>query len=169
MPSLYQISVPVLIRGLGQLSYIIEKGENYATTNGIPKEDLLSAKLIDDMQGLIYQVQRVSDTAKGLAVRIAGTEPVAMPDNEKNFEDLQARIAKTIKVLEGVSKSSVDDKENSTVTYKRPSSEIHYTGTSYVLEFVLPNFFFHITAAYAILRHKGVPIGKLDYLGPGPE
>jgi len=163
--SLYEISVPVFIRGLNNLSAILKKAEAYADEKGIPHEELLGARLIEDMFPLTTQIQRASDSAKGAAVRVAGVDPVSMEDNEKTFADLEARIQKTIVFLEGVKETSMDGKEESEVSQKTAFGEMKFTSTSYLLGGVLPNFYFHLTTAYAILRHKGVPLGKLDFLG----
>ena len=149
--SLYEISVPVFIRSLNSLSAILKKGESYADEKGIPHAKLLEARLVDDMATLIYQIQRVSDTSKATAVRVAGVEPLPMPDNETTFADLQARIQKTIKFLETVQATSMDGKEDSPVVLKTGAGEINFTAKSYLLMFALPNFFFHVTTAYGIL------------------
>lgn len=163
--SLYDLTAPVLIRALGSLSAILAKGEAFAVEQGVDPAKLLGARLIDDMDSLTAQVQRASDTAKGAMVRIGGVEGVAMPDEEASFADLQQRIANTIAYLESVPREAIDGREDATVTLTTPGGSFDFTGRSYALNFVLPNFFFHVTTAYAILRHKGVPIGKLDYLG----
>ena len=116
------------------------------------------------MASLPFQIQRASDASKGAAVRVAGVEPVAMPDDETTFEELQARIQKTIDFLKTVPEDSMDGKEEKEVVIKRGESEWRFTAKTYLLEFALPNFYFHITTAYNILRHNGVPLGKLDYL-----
>lgn len=117
------------------------------------------------MAALPYQIQRVSDQAKNSAARVAGVQVVAMPDNETTFEELQARIQKTIEFLKTVPKDSMDGKEEEEIVIKSKSGEWRSTATSYVLDFVLPNFYFHITTAYNILRHNGVPVGKWDFIG----
>jgi uncharacterized protein len=149
--SLYEISIPVFIRSLTNLSAILKKGETYATEKGIPHAKLLEARLVDDMAALPYQIQRVSDTSKGAAVRVAGIENVAMADNETTFEQLQARIQKTIEVLKSVEPTSMDGKEESPVVLKTGSGEMKFTAKSYLLNFALPNFFFHVSTAYGIL------------------
>lgn len=163
--SLYDITVPVLLRSLGSLSTILTKGEAFAAEKGIDPAELLGARLIEDMGSLITQVQRASDAAKGAMVRIGGVENVAMPDEEASFADLQERIAKTMAFLKAVPRDAIDGKEDATVTLTTPGGSFDFTGRGYVLNFLLPNFFFHVTTAYGLLRHKGAPIGKLDYLG----
>jgi uncharacterized protein len=149
--SLYEISIPVFIRGLTNLAAILKKGEAYADEKGIPHSKLLETKLVDDMANLVFQIQRASDASKGAAVRVAGIEPVAMADTETTFEDLQARIQKTIGVLQAVETTSMDGKEESPVVLKYGSGVFNFTATSYLQNFALPNFFFHVVTAYDIL------------------
>jgi len=160
MPSLYEISVPSFISNLKILSSLLEKGL------AAGKESvLLETKLIADMRGLVYQIQRVSDTAKGLAVRVGGIENVVWEDNETTFPDMQERIKKTIDFLEGVDPKSFEGKEDAEVVMKTQSGERKFKGQDYVIKFAIPNFYFHFVTAYALLRKEGVPIGKSDYLG----
>lgn len=163
--SLYDISVPVFLRALRNLSANLEKGRAYADENGIPHKDLLEARLIADMLPLTGQIQRASDSAKLAAVRVGQVAPVAMADNEVTFDDLQARITKTADFLKAVPATAMDGREGASVVLKLGGNEVPFTSESYLLGFALPNFFFHVTTAYAILRHKGVPLGKPDFLG----
>jgi len=163
--SLYDLTVPVLVRALRNLSAILNKGEAYAAEQGLDPKDLIEARLFPDMGALASQVQRVSDSAKGCVVRIGGVENVAMADTETTFAELQARIAATIAFLERTPREAMDGKEEAEVILKLPNGEFPFTGRSFAQGFVLPNVFFHVTTAYGILRHKGVPLGKLDYLG----
>ena len=149
--TLYELSIPVFIRSLNNLSAILKKGEAYADEKGIPHAKLLEARLVDDMQALPYQIQRCSDSAKGAAVRVAGVQPVAMADNETTFEDLQARIQKTIDFLKSVETTSMDGKDESPVVLRTAAGEVNFTATRYLLDFALPNFFFHVATAYGIL------------------
>jgi hypothetical protein len=163
--SLYDASIPLFIRGFGNLSAILEKGRAFADEKGLPHSDLLEARLIEDMAPLTAQVQRCSDSAKGLAVRVGQVETIAMPDTETSFDDLQARISATVDFLKAVPAANFDGREEATLTLQTPKGDIPFLGKDYVLGFAVPNFFFHLTTAYAVLRMKGVPIGKLDYLG----
>ena len=163
--TLHEISIASFIRNLTTLSAILKKGEHYANENSIPHSKLLEARLIPDMAAFPFQIQRVSDIAKGVAVRVAGVSPVSMPDEETTFDELQARITKTVDLLKAVTKSSIDGKEDDEVTLKTGGGEMKFTGKSYVLVYALPNFYFHVNMAYAILRAQGVPLGKKDYLG----
>jgi uncharacterized protein len=164
--SLYDASVPVFIRGLTNLSAILKKGEEYGRTCGVGEADLIATRLFDDMHPLPAQIQRASDTAKGVVQRIGQLPPVPMDDTEQSFDDLQARIAKTIDVLKAVTPDQIDGREDQEVVLQLPSGSIPFTARDYLFGFAIPNFFFHVTAAYAILRHRGVPVGKMDYLGP---
>lgn len=160
--TLYDITVPPFIRGLKNLSAILEKGRLHASAN---EASLLESRLIDDMGGLIFQIQRISDTAKGCAIRVGKAEPVAMEDNETTFPELQARITKTIEFLEKLDPKCMDGMEDAEVVLKTRGPDRKFTGKVYVQAYAIPNFYFHLCMAYAILRKEGVPVGKTDYLG----
>jgi hypothetical protein len=117
----------------------------------------------------VRQVYIASDTAKGCAARLAGVEPPKFEDVEQTFDELQARIQKTIDYLKEFNAAQIDGSESRTITLKMRPGLIEFTGVSYLFGFVLPNFFFHVTTAYDILRHNGVELGKLDYLGGMPQ
>jgi hypothetical protein len=163
--SLYDISIPTVIKGLRNLAAVLERGRAYADENGLAHAKLLEARLFPDMLPLTGQIQRASDTAKLMAVRIGGVANVPMADNETTFDDLQKRIAATIAFLEAVPATAIDGNEEAEVILPAGSAQRRYTGQSYVLEFALPNFFFHVTTACDLLRHSGVPVGKRNYLG----
>lgn len=162
---LYDLTVPAFLRGFAALSAVLTKAESWATENGIDPADLLTARLHDDMAPLTAQIQRASDSARGAAVRIGGIENVAMADDEVTFADLQARIARTVDFLKAVPPEAMNGQEARPVTLVTPGRSVGFTGLGFAQGFVLPNFYFHVTTAYAILRMKGVPLGKLDYLG----
>jgi uncharacterized protein len=162
---IYEVSIAAHVRGLKNLSAVLAKGEAFAKEQGLAPEALLGARLIDDMLPLVKQVQIASDTAKGAAARLAGLEIPAFPDTEASFADLQARIAKTLDFLKSVKPEQLEGSETRPVELTMRGGTLQFTGASYLLGFVQPNFYFHLTTAYDILRHKGVPIGKLDYLG----
>ena len=163
--SLYDLTVPVIVRALRNLSAVLKKGEAYAQEQGLDPKELIEARLFPDMGALASQVQRASDSAKGCVVRIGGVENVVMADTETTFDELQARIAATIAFLEKTPREALDGKEETQVVLQLPSGDVPFKARDFALGFVLPNVFFHVTTAYGILRHKGVPIGKLDYLG----
>ncbi|KAL6717293.1 hypothetical protein ACLMJK_005208 [Lecanora helva] len=163
--SLYDMSIPLLLSYLTNTSAVLKKGQLYAKEHSIPLSQLTEARLAPDMQPLPYQIQRLSDAAKGVAARVAGDPPVSMADDETTFEQLYTRIDKTIDVLKGVSRKSMEGKAQDEVMMKSPRGDFRFTGLTYLTDFVIPNFFFHVNMTYAILRMKGVPIGKMDYAG----
>lgn len=163
--SLYEISIPALQRAMKQLALVLEKGEAHAKASGVDPATLVQARLAPDMFDLARQVQTASDTAKGCAARLSGQEPPSWPDTETTFGELQARVAKTIAYLDAAPRAAIDGGEERTVTLKLRAGPMDFKGRDYALRFALPNFYFHVTAAYAILRHKGVALGKPDYLG----
>ena len=163
--SMYQASLPVLVRGMTNLQVILGKAEAHAAEKQIDPSVLINARLAPDMLPLLRQVYIVSDTAKGCAARLAGIEAPKYEDVEQTFDELQARLQKTIDYLKEFKPEQIDGSEERAITLKMRSGAIEFTGLSYLLGFVLPNFYFHVTTAYDILRHNGVELGKLDYLG----
>jgi uncharacterized protein len=162
---MYQSSIPVFVRMLGNLSAILDKGAAHATANNVDPSAFINARLAADMFPLSRQVQIATDMAKGCAARLAGLEVPSYEDNETTFSELQERIAKTMAFLQSFSAEQINGSEERTVTLKLRGKDFYFLGQPYLLNFVLPNLYFHITTAYAILRHNGVEIGKLDYLG----
>jgi hypothetical protein len=162
---MYQASVPVLVRGLEQLSNILSKAAAHAEAKKIDPGVFVNARLAPDMFALARQVQIASDGAKGCAARLAGAEVPSYADTETTFPELQARIAKTLAFVKGFTAAQIDGSEDRAVTLKLGGNEAKFTGTDYLFKLVLPNFFFHVTTAYDILRHNGVELGKPDYLG----
>jgi len=163
--SLYDITVPVFIRGFGILSKNLGIARAYADENRIAHDELTTARLYPDMLPLTGQVQRASDTAKFVPVRVAGLQAPAMADTERSFDELEARIAATVAFLESVPADAFAGRDGIEVTLKIGQTVLNFTARDYVLGFAIPNYYFHLTTAYAILRHKGVPLGKLDFLG----
>lgn len=162
--SMYQASIPAIIHGLGNLSSILTKAAAYAEAKKIDPAVLVNARLYPDMFPLVKQVQIASDVSKGVA-RLAGVEVPSFPDTETTFAQLQERIAKTITFVKTLTPAQIDGSEDKTISLKAGSNQLSFTGQDYLLKFVLPNIYFHITATYAILRHNGLDIGKVDYLG----
>jgi hypothetical protein len=158
--SMSQASLPLFIRALRNLSEILKKGETHADA-----ASFVEARLAPDMLTLAGQIQRASDAAKACAARLSGSEAPSFPDNETTFAELQQRIAKTIDYIKSVPTSSIDGSEERAIAFKAGKNEYNFTGLQYLQGFAIPNFFFHVTVAYAILRHKGVQIGKMDFLG----
>ena len=163
--SMYEASIPVFIRAFGNLSAILDKGAAFAQAQGMDPADLIQTRLVADMDPLPAQVQRASDTAKGLGGRLAGIDAPSFPDTETTFAELQERIAKTVAFLEGIEPAQFDGSETRVIELKLRPTPVTFEGKSYLLDFAMPNFFLHVTTAYVILRHKGVPVGKRDYLG----
>jgi len=163
--SIYDASIPVLMRGLTNLSAILTKAEASAEARKIDPAVLLASRLAPDMFPLSRQVQIVSDGAKGGAARLAGVEAPSFPDTETTFAELQERITKTVAYLDSLKAEQFDGAESREIVLKTPNGDFSFTGRSFLLTFVLPNSFFHVTTAYNILRHNGVDLGKFDYLG----
>jgi hypothetical protein len=162
---MHQASVPVCVRVLNNLSAILDKAAADAEARKIDPQVFLTARLAPDMYALTRQVQVVSDMAKGGVARLAGVDPPSFSDTETTFPELKERIAKTLAFVQGVAADKVDGSEERQIVLNFPGGQFTFTGRDYLLNFVLPNLFFHASAAYAILRHNGVPIGKRDFLG----
>ncbi len=163
--SMYQVAVPVFVRALRNLSVVLEKGAAYAALKKIDESVLVNARLAPDMFPLSRQIQIATDVVKAGAARLAGAEVPRWEDTESTFAELQARIAKTIDFIEGFSAAQIDGSENRDLTFRLAGRDVHFKGQPYLLDFVLPNLYFHTTTTYAILRHNGVEIGKMDFLG----
>jgi hypothetical protein len=162
---MHQASTPIFVRQLTALTAILKAGAAFAEARKIDPSVLLNARLAPDQFPLVRQVQIATDGAKGGVARLAGVDIPAYPDDETAFEQLEARIAKTIDFLHSVPADQVDGSEAKPIVLSLRGVEASFTGQDYLLHFVIPNFFFHVTTAYAILRHNGVAIGKRDYLG----
>ena len=163
--SMYQASVPVFIRLLNNLDAILQKAAAHAEAKKIDPSVLLNSRLYPDMLPLVRQVQIASDTAKGAAARLAGMGPPVYEDREATFAELAERVKKTVAYLETFKPEQIDGSEARTITIELRGKTLSYVGLPYLLNSRLPNFYFHVTTAYAILRHCGVEIGKRDYLG----
>ncbi|HBN9710977.1 TPA: DUF1993 family protein [Pseudomonas aeruginosa] len=163
--SIYQASIPTFLRTIGNLSAILKKAATHAEAKNIDPRVFIDARLAPDMYPLARQVQIASDAAKGAGARLAGLEVPSYADTETTFDELQARIARTVEFLEGIREEQLDGAEERNVTLKVRGQEISFNGRDFLFGFALPNFFFHVTTAYAILRHNGVELGKMDFLG----
>ena len=161
---MYQASVPVFVRGLTTMSQLLRKGEAHAKETGVDAASFVDARLAPDMLTLAGQVQRASDTSKLAMERITGTPSPKLEDDEKTLADLHARIDRTIAYIDGFTEAQLDGLETKTIELKLRDFTQTFSGSSYLFTFALPNFFFHVTTAYDILRHKGVPLSKVDYL-----
>ena len=163
--SMYQASAPRLINSMRNLSAILDKTQAYIDTKKIDPAALLQFRLFPDMLNLTRQIQIATDTAKGVVARLAGVDIPTYEDNETSVAELQARIAKTIAFIEGFTPAQIDGTEDKAIVTKRGDKETHYTGMQFLLGHAIPNVYFHVSIAFAILRHNGVEIGKRDYLG----
>jgi hypothetical protein len=162
---MYQASVPAFLHMLKNLSAILDKAEAFAAERNIEPDVLLDWRLAPDMFPLVRQIQIAADFAKGTTARLAGAEVPKYADDEKTIAELKARIAKTLRFVEGFSPKDIDGSEGRDITLTVGGQEMHFKGEPYLVHFALPNFYFHATAAYAILRRCGVEIGKRDFIG----
>ncbi len=163
--SMYQASVPRFVNILSNLSNIIDKAQAHVDAKKLDPTTLTAYRLFPDMLPMTKQVQIACDAAKGVVARLAGADIPVYEDDEKTLADLKARIAKTIAFIRTVTPGQVDGTEDKEIVIKRGDKETRYTGMQFLLGHALPNFYFHVTTTYNILRHNGVEIGKRDYLG----
>lgn len=163
--SMYQASIPVFTHVLNNLSAILHKAQAHATAKKIEPSVFLNARLYPDMFAFTRQVQIACDIAKGGAARLAGIDVPSIPDTETSFAELQERIKKTIDFVQSQTALKIDGSEKKTISLKVGGNEMSFEGQPYLLHFVLPNLYFHTAIAYSILRHNGVEIGKMDFLG----
>ncbi|MEQ1488755.1 MAG: DUF1993 domain-containing protein [Methylotenera sp.] len=166
MPSMFETTIPPLKRTLSNLANLLKKAEEHADAKNIEHSVLLNSRLYPDMYPLIRQVQIATDMSKGAAARLAGLEIPKYEDTETTFDELYARIAKTIAFIETISPAQMEGCETRDITITIRKIDLNFTGQSYLLTWVLPNVYFHVTTAYNILRHNGVELGKPDFLGP---
>ena len=163
--SMYQASVPAILQMLNALSANLDKAAEHAKASGVDPSELTNARLAPDMFPLARQVQIATDHAKGMAARLSGRENPKYEDSESTLDELKARIAKTLAFVQSVPQSEIDGSETKEITITPGGQARTLSGERYLLHNALPNFFFHVTTAYDILRHKGVNVGKRDYLG----
>ena len=163
--AMYDVSVPVLLRGLTNLSAILDKALAHAETKKFDAAVLAQSRIFPDMHTLARQVQIACDTAKGAAARLAGVDVPKHEDSEVTLADLKVRIAKTIDFLKTVAPAQLQGSETRNIEIKFPNGSWTFTGLNYLNGFVLPNFYFHTAIVYALLRKAGVEVGKRDYLG----
>ena len=162
---MYDSSVLILTHFLKGLSAILKKAEAHCVAKKIEPDALLTARLFPDMYHLTRQVQLVTDFAKGMGARLAGIAVPSFPDEERTFEQLQARIAKTIEFLGTLKKEQFEGAATRTVTIKVRGNDMSFPGGEYLAGYAMPNFYFHLATAYNILRHNGVELGKMDFMG----
>ena len=166
--TLHEASIAVMIHGFHNLAGVLERGRLHTEERSIGEAQFLDARLFEDMMTMRQQVQRASDTAKRAAVRVAGVADVSMPDDEASFADLMRRIQATVDFLQRVPPAAINDGADAErhASHRRGSVRT-LTGQAYMLEIAVPNFFFHVTTAYDLLRKQGVPVGKRHFLGWG--
>ncbi len=162
---MYHASVPVFVRALNNLAAILEKAAAHAESRKIDPAALINYRLFPDMLPFAKQIQIASDNAKAGAARLAGAEPPKYEDNEATFPELIERLRKTVAFLETIKPEQIDGSEDKTISWKTQSGNRSMQGLPYLLNQVTPNVYFHVTTAYAILRHCGIEIGKQDFLG----
>ena len=166
--SMYHACVPTITRSLNNLAAILEKGAAHAEAKKIDPGVLIESRLYPDMFPLVKQVQIASDVSKGGSARLAQVDPPAFEDNEATFPELVARLRKTVTFLESLKPEQIDGSEDRTVTWQTRTATKSMQGLPYLMNHVLPNVNFHVTTAYAILRHNGVELGKADFMrAPG--
>src|SRR5215469_6980168 len=164
--SLYDVSIPVLTLTLTNLSAILDKAASHADTKKVDPKAIPQARLIVDMLPLSAQIQIACDTAKGCAARLGGVEVPKHEDTEATLPELKARVTKTLDFIKTIKPEQVQGAETREIVLQFPQTTLKFTGINYLTNFVLPNFFFHVTMAYALLRKNGVDLGKRDFLGP---
>ena len=165
--SMYCSAVPTCVRALTNLAAILEKGAVHAEARKIDPSALLTARLFPDMLPFTKQIQISTDTASGGVARLAGTEIPVIEHNETTFAALIARVHQTVQFLESIKPAQIDGTEDKTISWQSRNSTKSMQGHAYLMNHTLPNVYFHVTTAYNILRHNGVELGKMDYLGRG--
>lgn len=163
--TMYSCSIPVLVRSLNNLSAILQKAATYAAAKDIDETVLTNARLYPNMFPLTRQVQIACDVSKGAGARLSGVEVPKHEDTEQTIEELQQRIRKTVEFLESLPEDAINGTEDKEIVLQAGEMEFKFTGSSFLNMWALPNLYFHVTTAYNILRHNGLEIGKLDFLG----
>lgn len=163
--SMYEAAVPVFRQMLDSLSAVLDKAEAHAAARKIDTAALLQARLYPDMFPLTRQVQIAADFAKGASARLAGVEVPRYEDTEQTFGELKQRIAKTLAFIDTLPREAIEHSEEREINLTVGGNQMQFKGQQYLLRYALPNFYFHTTTAYAILRHNGVEIGKRDFIG----
>jgi hypothetical protein len=163
--SLYDVSIPVFTLSLSNLAAILDKAAGHAENKKIDPKVLPTARLIIDMLPLSSQIQIACDTAKGAAARLADIEVPKHPDTETTIDELKARVVTTLDFIKTIKREQMQGAETREIVLQFPQTTLKFTGVNYLTNFALPNFFFHVTTAYALLRKNGVDLGKRDFLG----
>jgi hypothetical protein len=163
--SMYKSSAPIFVQFLTALSAVLDKAQAYADAKKLDHGVLLNTRLAPDMFPLVRQVRSATDHALAACSKLAGVEPPTFANTEATIPELKERIAKTVDFIKGLKPAQIDGTEDKEVVFKLPSGERKFTGQGLLLNFCLPNFYFHATTAYDILRHCGIEIGKRDFMG----
>lgn len=163
--TMHQAAVPSLLQILNSMNSLLDKTAEFCAAKKIDESVILNFRLAPDMFPFARQVQIVTDQAKSAVCRLAGVEPPVYADTEKTIAELKARIAKTIELVRNAKADQINGSENKEIVLKIGNFELRFIGTQFLFNFVMPNFYFHATTAYAILRHCGVSVGKMDFLG----
>lgn len=163
--SMYQALIPGAVRTLNNLSAILAKAEAHCQARQIDEAAFLQSRLFPDMMPLVRQVYIATDMIKGGGARLAGVEIPKYEDVETTFAQLQARLQKTATFLESLPAAQIDGSEGRDIVLQLRDRQVQFKGQDYLTQWVLPNFYFHVTTAYNLLRHGGVEVGKRDYLG----
>lgn len=163
--SMSHASLPVFLHYLGTLSDVLKKGEAYVKARGMDENVVLQTRLYPDMFPLVKQVQIACDFSKGCSARLSDTEIPSFEDNETSFAQLLDRVAKTRDFIATIDAAKVDGTEEKNIELSVGGYDLQFQGQEYLLNFVLPNFYFHLTTTYSILRHIGVEVGKMDFVG----
>ncbi len=163
--SLYAATVPALLQMLTSLSITLKKTEEFAKSKGMDAGTILGDRLIEDMLPMARQVQIACDHAKGAMARISGTDNPKFEDSEKTVAELQARIAKTVEFVKSFKASDLDGQEDRAITIKAAGNEMTFPAQTYLVNYALPNLYFHTSMAYAVARKNGVPLGKMNFMG----
>ena len=163
--SMYQASAPRFVNMLNNLSAVLDKAQAHADAKKIDPLVFTSSRLYPNMLPFMNQVRIACDNAKGAVARLAGVEIPKHEDTEQNFADLKARIAKTVAFVESIQAAQIDGSEDQEIALKLGATEVKFKGMQYLLGFALPNFYFHATTAYGILRHNGLELAKRDFIG----
>jgi hypothetical protein len=167
--SLYDVSIPLYRNMLRNVQAMLDKAEAHAREKGDDVAHYLETRLAEDMLPLSRQIQMISDAAKGGAARLAAATPPSMPDVETTWAELKERIAKTLAYVDSIKREDVDGGEDRTIELQFPGNTMKFTPRDFIFNFSIPNFLFHVTTAYGLLRHKGVPLGKMDFLAGGQQ
>ena len=160
----YELLITLVGRTLNTASHLLDKAEAFVKERGIHEHELLQAALAPDMFNFTRQIQIVSDNAKGYLAKLAGKDPVSMPDTESTIAELKTRIQKTKEIVQGFSGTDFNTADQARIAYSWLGGK-HFLGKEFVEDFAIPNMFFHLSVAYAILRNQGVQVGKMDYIG----